>query len=145
VVLRLRVGGLVVVGDHGLEVAGRLVGRDGVELSAPEVGEQHRIELAGGEVGDLRVVELLFETHLVCDARARERCRRDGGAGQPVGVDVRGEQHGVGFVQPARAGVRPRVEFRYRSHYPWVVAASDLSFRNAPAARRGLDRAGSLE
>jgi len=87
-VLRLGVGGLVMIGDDGDEIAGTLVFGDEVELAAPEIGEKHRVVSALGDGGDRRGVELLFEHRFEGDFGPLERERGDGGARQPVGVDM---------------------------------------------------------
>jgi len=57
-------------------------------LPAPEVGEQHRVEPAGGDARHLGLVELFLEDDLVREAGPGERRRGDRGAGEAVGVDV---------------------------------------------------------
>ncbi len=121
-VLGVDVGGLVVVGDDWHELAGRLVAGDDVELSGAEVGEQHRLVLPGGDPGDGRLVELLLEDDLVVDPRSCERSGGDRGAGEPVGVDVRGQEHAVGRTEAVGTVARASDEVRHGwigdCHYP---------------------------
>ncbi len=89
VVVGVRVGGLVMVGDHGRERL--LVLRDAIKLAAPEIGEQHRVVAGFGERCDPVGVELLFEHRLERDLRPFESTRGDGRAGESIGVDMRDE------------------------------------------------------
>jgi len=58
--IRVTVGWLMVVGDHGDEVAAILVANDHVELSGAEVGKEHYVELTRGDPRDRFGVEPAF-------------------------------------------------------------------------------------
>jgi hypothetical protein len=84
----VRVGRLVMVDDDGSELACVLVCGDLVELTAPEVGEQHGLFVTRCDAFENVFVELVGERRFSFDAGAFEGCRRDSGTCQPISVDV---------------------------------------------------------
>jgi len=127
VVLGGRVGGLVVVGDHWLEVAGTFVVGDNVQLAAAEVGEENRILLAGRDCPDPVDIELFLEDDLEGDARSLQGGGGDGRAREAVCVDVRGHQYLLGPAEPLGANTGPLVEVGDRSHRTGLRSRSDLN------------------
>jgi hypothetical protein len=107
--LDVRVRRLVVVRDDGGEGVGVL--DDHVELAAPEVRKEDRPVLRRGDGSDRRLVELFLEDRVEGNPGAFERRRGDGGTRQAVGVDVRGEEDGVGRPEAVGTRRRPVGEF----------------------------------
>ena len=70
----------MVIRDDRDEIARGFVLGDDIELTAPEVGEKHRPEVALGDGGDRLGVELLLEDRLEGNFGPFERERGDRGA-----------------------------------------------------------------